>query len=243
MTLKDNISTKPESHDKASAESLVSLSGVSRFFKNGRVVALQDVDLVIDRHDFVAVVGRSGGGKSTLLQLMSGLDSPSAGRVCFEGNEPRTPGSWSDIRARKIGFIFQTFHLLPTLNVLQNVEIPMFGVTANNRERRERARYLVKRVGLSHRTHHYPAELSGGECQRVAIARSLANAPELILADEPTGNLDSGNSREIMTLLEEIHVRDGATLVLVTHDRDLVSSAKRCIELVDGRIVGDNRLE
>jgi ABC-type lipoprotein export system ATPase subunit len=217
------------------------MCGVSRFFQKGRVIALLNVDLCIQRSDYIVITGPSGSGKSTLLHLMSGLDSPSAGRVFFEAHEPQTSRAWARIRAWNIGFVFQTFHLLPTLNVAQNIEVPMFGVIAGVKERRQRVQMLAERIGLSNRICHYPAELSGGECQRVAIARSLANRPALILADEPTGNLDTGHSREIMTLLEEVHARERTTLIIVTHDRRFVSSARRCLELVDGQIVSDTQ--
>jgi putative ABC transport system ATP-binding protein len=221
------------------AAPIVALECVSRGYDGGRIVALRDVTLAVEPGEFVAVVGPSGSGKSTLLHLLCGLDRPTAGRVCFRGTEPASPVEWTKIRARHIGFVFQAFHLLPTLTALENVEIPMFGVVPDGAARRRRAQDLLRRVGLDGRLDHRPAELSGGERQRVAIARSLANSPLLIGADEPTGNLDSRASAEVLDLLEEIHRRDGAGLIVATHNREIASRAGRLIELADGRVVSD----
>jgi putative ABC transport system ATP-binding protein len=221
------------------AAAVVALERVSRAYDGGRIVALRDVTLAVEPGEFIAVVGPSGSGKSTLLHLLCGLDRPSAGRVVFRGAEPATPAEWTKIRARHIGFVFQAFHLLPTLTALENVEIPMFGVVADGAARRRRAQDLLHRVGLAARLGHRPAELSGGERQRVAIARSLANSPLLIGADEPTGNLDSRASAEVLDLLDEIHRQDGAGLVVATHNHEVAARARRLIELRDGRIVSD----
>lgn len=215
------------------------LERVSRGYDGGRIVALRDVTLRVASGEFVAVVGPSGTGKSTLLHLLCGLDRPTAGRVLFRGVEPPSAAAWTKVRARQIGFVFQAFHLFPTLTALENVEIPMFGVVADGAERGRRARALLDRVGLGGRLHHLPSELSGGERQRVAIARSLANAPALIGADEPTGNLDSGASADVLDLLTELHRRDGASLVLATHNMDVAARAGRIIRLADGRVVAD----
>jgi putative ABC transport system ATP-binding protein len=218
---------------------IAALEHVSRGYDGGRIVALRDVTLAVEPGEFIALTGPSGSGKSTLLHLLCGLDRPTAGRVLFRGAPPASPVEWTKIRARHIGFVFQAFHLFPTLTALENVEIPMFGVVTDSAARRRRARDLLCRVGLGGRLGHRPAELSGGERQRVAIARSLANSPLLIGADEPTGNLDSGASAEVLDLLQEIHRRDGASLVLATHNREVAARAGRQIELGDGRIVSD----
>ena len=187
----------------------------------------------------MAVVGPSGSGKSTLLHLLCGLDRPTGGRVLFQGVEPASSAAWTRLRARHIGFVFQAFHLFPTLTALENVEIPMFGVVPGAAARRRRARDLLGRVGLSDRLDHRPAQLSGGERQRVAIARSLVNRPLLIAADEPTGNLDSEASAGVLDLLETIHRDDGAALVIATHNEHVAARAGRVLELADGRIRSD----
>jgi putative ABC transport system ATP-binding protein len=220
---------------------LVELKKVSRDYDGGHVVALREVSLAVMPGEFLAVVGPSGSGKSTLLHLMSGLDVPTDGHVLFEGRTPTT--GWSRIRAQRIGFIFQDYNLLGTLTALENIQIPMLGVLAGATRREQRARELLERVGLKDRQHHRPAKLSGGERQRVAIARGLANVPDLILADEPTGNLDSATSAEILSLLAGIRAEQGTALVVVTHDRELAARAGRQVRLLDGRIVSEERRE
>jgi ABC-type lipoprotein export system ATPase subunit len=199
------------------------------------------VALSIRAGEYTAVTGPSGSGKSTLLYVAGGLDRPTRGRVFFDGCQPKSPAEWNRLRARRIGFVFQSFHLLGGLTAAENVEIPMFGVLDGARERRRRAAALLDRVGLAHREAHRVQELSAGESQRVAIARSLANSPELLLADEPTGNLDSQSAEEILRLLEDLHRREGITLVVVTHDAAVSQRAGRVLELRDGRIVADDR--
>ncbi len=219
----------------------VRLEAVWRVFSRGRIVALRDVSFSIACGEYVAITGPSGSGKSTLLHLAGGLDQPSRGRVLFNGDEIKSPAHWTAIRARGIGFVFQSFHLLGGLTAAENVEIPMFGVVRRERERTTRVAALLHRVGLSHRARHRASELSGGESQRVAIARALANSPGLILADEPTGNLDSRSTAEILTLLEELHARDGISLGIVTHDPMVSSRAGRCVQLLDGEVVAGGR--
>jgi len=218
---------------------LAELADASRVYDAGRVVALRGVSLRVAPGESLAVVGPSGSGKSTLLHLLGGLEAPSRGRVLFEGREPSGPRAWSRLRARRIGFVFQAYHLLPALTAWENVQVPMLGVVAGAARRAERARALLERLGLGARLHHRPAALSGGERQRVAIARSLVNAPDLILADEPTGNLDSATSAEILGLLVEVRAERGAALVLVTHDAAAAARAERVVRLVDGAVVGE----
>ncbi len=222
--------------------SLIRLETVTKAYPRGGVVALQEVTWSLGRGDYAAVTGPSGSGKSTLLYLACGIDVPSSGRVFFGRHEPRGLDPWARLRARHVGLVFQCFHLLPALTALENVEIPMFGVVGRPADRRRRARDLLARVGLSDRADHLPAELSGGEQQRLAVARSLANAPDVILADEPTGNLDTASAASVMDLLEDLHARDGITLVIVTHDPSLAARARRRVALLDGRIVAEEEM-
>jgi ABC-type lipoprotein export system ATPase subunit len=220
-------------------QSLIHLDDISRTYAQGHIAALRNITLTIARGDYIALSGPSGSGKSTLLHLAGGMDSPTSGRVFFDGNEPSTQGEWASLRARRIGFVFQSFHLVRGLTVSENVELPMFGVWRSRRDRRKRVNELLDRVGLSHRTWQRSLELSGGESQRVAIARSLANKPSVILADEPTGNLDSHAAGEVMNLLEEVQRCDGMALVVVTHDPRVSQRSHRLVQILDGRIVLD----
>lgn len=213
---------------------LVELERVGRAYDSGRVTALQDVSLSVKSGEWLTIVGASGSGKSTLLNLMSGLDRPTSGRVLFEGRPSPPAAAWAEIRSQRIGFIFQAFHLLPTLTALENTEIPMFGLIGSSRARRAKALSLLARMGLENRARKLPADLSGGERQRVAIARGLANSPALLLADEPTGNLDSKSAAQIILLIEEIHRQDGTAVVLVTHNPRLAPQSCRWLKLVDG---------
>jgi ABC-type lipoprotein export system ATPase subunit len=215
---------------------LIELRCVSRRYEDGNIEALREVVLQINRGDWVMITGPSGSGKSTLLNITCGLDKPSSGDVLFEGHKPRSAAEWTSIRARYIGFIFQAFNILPTLTVLENIQVPMFGLVGQAKKRRHRASELLERVGLSHRADHLPCNLSVGERQRVAIARSLANSPMLILADEPTGNLDSKSAVQIMDLLRQIYTQDQTTVVMVTHNLEIARYGNRWVRLVDGRI-------
>jgi len=206
-------------------------------FDEGQVRALRGVDFAIEEGEFIAITGPSGCGKSTLLQMLGALDRPGSGTLLYRGRSLPDHPDPSAYRAHEIGFIFQSFHLLPTFTALENVQIPMFEGKLPPPARRERARQLLESVGLAHRLGHFPAKLSGGERQRVAIARSLANKPSVLLADEPTGNLDSENARLIMELLTRLHREHGMTMILVTHDPGIARSASRTLAMKDGRIV------
>jgi ABC-type lipoprotein export system ATPase subunit len=216
---------------------MLRVAGVSKRFPRGaeEFLALADVDLEVDEGEFVALVGRSGSGKSTLLHLAGGLDRPDTGTVELDGRDLATMsvGDRARLRRRDIGFVFQFFHLIPTLSVRENVELPLLldGAKANGR-----VDELLERVAIAHRSDHLPAELSGGELQRAAVARALVAQPRLVLADEPTGNLDSVNGEAILELLLEQVAVEGAALVLVTHDADAAARAPRRHTLRDGRL-------
>ncbi|MEP6590224.1 MAG: ABC transporter ATP-binding protein [Gemmatimonadota bacterium] len=205
-----------------------------------RVRALQGVDITIRRNEFVAIMGPSGSGKSTMMNLIGCLDTPSEGEYWLNGYRVSEldDDALARIRNKEIGFVFQTFNLLPRASALANVELPMVYAGASSKERRERATEALTAVGLGDRMHHKPNELSGGQRQRVAIARALVNRPSILLADEPTGNLDSATSEEIMTLFETLH-RQGQTIILVTHEPDIAAHAKRQIVLRDGLVSSD----
>ncbi len=214
-------------------------SGLKKEYDDGQVRALRGVDFRIEQGEFVAIVGQSGSGKSTLLQMLGALDHPSAGTLLYRGTSLAERADLAAYRAHEVGFIFQAFHLLPTFTALENVQIPMFETPRSVSERNERARELLKLVGLEARQHHFPAKLSGGERQRVAIARSLANGAGVLLADEPTGNLDSENAALVLDLIVRLRREQNFTLVLVTHDSGIAAQASRVIEMKDGRIVSD----
>jgi len=218
---------------------LLEARNLKREFDDGRVKALRGADFTIREGEFVAIMGPSGSGKSTLLQLLGALDLPTEGDVLFRGRSLSSLRDPSGFRARSLGFVFQSFHLLPTLTAVENVQVPMFEIPMSSRERRRRAEELLEAFGLGDRMEHLPAKLSGGERQRVAIARSLANGPELLLADEPTGNLDSENSVRVLDLLQHIHAERRATLIVVTHDLRVAGRAHRVLEMLDGHILSD----
>lgn len=215
--------------------------GLKKSFDGGKVAALRGVDLDIQEGEFVAITGPSGCGKSTLLQLLGSFAHPTEGTLKFRGRSIPDMPDPSTYRSHDIGFVFQAFHLLPTFTVLENVEIPMFEGKLSRAERTSRATELLKSVGLSHRLTHFPSELSGGERQRVAIARGLSNGPSVVLADEPTGNLDSENAEQILELLLNLHRERKITLVLVTHDLGIAGLASRTIRMKDGRVLSDGR--
>jgi len=207
----------------------------------GEIVrALRGVDVVIRRNEFVAIMGPSGSGKSTLMNMIGCLDTPSDGEYWLNGHRVSDLGDdeLARIRNKEIGFVFQTFNLLPRADALHNVELPLVYAGVGSRERRERAAEALRRVGLEDRMSHRPNELSGGQRQRVAIARALVNRPSILLADEPTGNLDSTTSQDIMRLLEELHAQN-QTIILVTHEPDIASHAARQVHLIDSKIARD----
>jgi putative ABC transport system ATP-binding protein len=217
---------------------IYSLRGVTRAFGDGaaQVQAVRDVDLEIDRGEFVVVVGPSGSGKTTLLQLLGALDRPTGGEILFEGRELARlgDGELAKLRLKTIGFIFQQFNLIPTLTAAQNVEVALAPNGLDGNARRARAQELLQSVGLGGRADHLPSQLSGGEQQRVAIARALANKPHVLLADEPTGNLDTATGEEIMALLKGLSTEGGHTVVLITHDVEIAAQAPRVIRMQDG---------
>jgi putative ABC transport system ATP-binding protein len=218
------------------SEPLLEARGLTKSYDDGRVVALRGVDVQIDTGEYVAISGPSGSGKSTLLHLLGGLDMPTKGEVLFRGSRLGAAVNLDTYRSRQVGFIFQAFHLLPTLRAVENVQVAMLAMNGRANHRAERAVALLEEMGLQDRMRHYPNELSAGERQRVAIARALANSPAILLADEPTGNLDSVNSAHIMEILRSIREQRGMTLVIVTHENEIAMSAPRHIRLRDGRI-------
>lgn len=223
----------------SSADTIVTLRGVDREYPGG-VTALRDVDLDIDRGELVAIVGPSGSGKSTMLNVMGTLDRPSAGQVLIEGFNVAelSDRELSALRATRIGFVFQHFHLAPGVSALDNVADGLLYTGVGLRERRQRAEAALRRVGLGHRLTHRPHQLSGGEKQRTAIARAVVRDPALLLADEPTGALDSRSGEDVMRVLLDLH-QSGTTIVVITHERVVASHLPRQVAMLDGRVVGD----
>jgi len=230
----------------SSTPPLIDLRGIEKTYRVGTqaVHAVRGVDLTVEPGEYLAIMGSSGSGKSTLMNLLGCLDTPTRGTYRLDGRDVSSLGEdeLAAVRNQKVGFVFQTFNLLPRSTALQNVELPLVYAGAGAAERRERAHHALDQVGLSDRTHHRPSELSGGQRQRVAIARALVTEPSLVLADEPTGNLDSGTSEEIMALLGDLD-RGGRTLILVTHEADIAAFTRRIIRLHDGRVASDERHE
>jgi len=220
---------------------MITLEGVTKTYRMGKlaVPALQGIDLHVSQGEFVAIMGASGSGKSTLMNIIGCLDVPTSGRYLLDGTDVAklNDDQLAVIRNRKIGFVFQNFNLIPRTSALHNVEMPL--VYAGERGRGERAREALGSVGLADRVHHQPTELSGGQQQRAAIARALVTNPAILLADEPTGNLDSASSVDIMRLLANLNAEHGRTIVLITHEQDIARFARRTVELRDGRIVRD----
>jgi len=224
---------------------MIELYKVSKTVPSGteQLTILHSLDLVIPDGQFVAIVGPSGSGKSTLLGLIAGLDAPTSGEIRIDGEATgeMSEDALAGLRSTRIGFVFQSFHLIPSLTALENILVPM--EIAGVKDALARARQLLLDVDLKARAHHYPSQLSGGEKQRISIARAFANEPSILLADEPTGNLDSGNGRHVFNLMVEMNERRGATLVLVTHDQELSAEASRRISLRDGRVISDSGTE
>ena len=222
--------------------SLIRLQNISRLYQMGAetIHALRDVSLEIERGEYVAIMGPSGSGKSTLMNLIGCLDSPSSGKYELNGTDvsEMDDNALAEVRNREIGFVFQTFNLLPRSHALHNVELPLIYASMEVTERRERAREALTQVGLSDRMYHRPNELSGGQRQRVAVARALVNQPSILLADEPTGNLDSKTGFEIMALFEDLS-RKGHTIILVTHEEEIALHARRIVRIRDGLVAAD----
>ncbi len=221
---------------------LIEFRQVCKFYRMGEetVVAADHIDLRVDAGEFVAIVGQSGSGKSTCMNIIGCLDVPSEGQYLLDGQDVGglSKNALADIRNRMLGFIFQQYNLLPKLNILENVEVPLMYTGVPRAQRRERAMEALERVGLADKYRHRPSQLSGGQQQRVSIARALAGRPAVILADEPTGALDSHTGREVLALLQELH-RQGNTVVLITHDNAIAVQAQRIVRLEDGRVVYD----
>ena len=221
---------------------LIEIRDMCKIYNPGEneVRALDHVSLKIDKNEFVAIIGQSGSGKSTLMNMLGCLDVPSSGTYILNGQDVSglTDDDLSDIRNREIGFIFQGFNLIAGLTALENVELPLIYRGVGKKERLQLSKTALEKVGLSKRMEHKPSEMSGGQQQRVAIARAIAQAPPVILADEPTGNLDSGSTKEIMEILKELHA-EGRTVILITHDNDIAARARRIIRIMDGKIVDD----
>ena len=223
--------------------SLVEIRDICKIYNPGEneVRALDHVSLEIDRNEFVAIIGQSGSGKSTLMNMLGCLDVPTSGTYILHDKDVSslTDDELSDIRNTEIGFIFQGFNLIQNLTALENVELPLIYRGVGKKERDELSIRALEKVGLAHRMKHKPAEMSGGQQQRVAIARAIAQAPPIILADEPTGNLDSNSTKEIMGILRELHA-DGRTVILITHDNEIAAQADRVIKIKDGRVESDS---
>ena len=219
---------------------MITLTSLSKIYRTNEIetVALENVNLKVDRGEFLSIMGPSGCGKSTLLNIMGLLDAPTAGTIEINGThtEGMKDKELAAFRNKTLGFVFQSFHLINSLNVMDNVELPLLYRHIASSERRKLAQEVLEKVGLSHRMRHFPTQLSGGQCQRVAVARAIIGNPEIILADEPTGNLDSKNGAEVMQLLTELN-KEGTTIVMVTHSKHDASFAHRVINLFDGSIV------
>lgn len=225
-------------------QALIEIMDMKKIYNPGEneVRALDGVDLKIYPNEFVAIIGHSGSGKSTLMNMLGCLDIPTSGTYMLHNIDvsEMEDDELADVRNREIGFIFQGFHLIQNLTALENVELPLVYRGVSKKERRELSIRALEKVGLSHRLDHKPQEMSGGQQQRVAIARAIAQAPPIILADEPTGNLDSGSTKEIMQILRELHA-EGRTVILITHDNEIAEQADRVIRISDGKIVADTK--
>jgi putative ABC transport system ATP-binding protein len=231
---------------RVSMDKMISIKNLNKIYKTGSVEvhALKDINLDINYGEFIAIMGHSGSGKSTLMNILGCLDRPTSGKYLLDGIEidKQSADELSLIRNKKIGFVFQAFNLIPRTNILRNVELPMIYAKVKSGQRREKALELLEKVGLGDRITHLPNELSGGQKQRVAIARALANNPPIILADEPTGNLDTKSSEEIMNIFRTLN-KEGNSIILVTHEPEIADNADRVIVFKDGSIIEDRRKE
>lgn len=226
----------------AAGSPILKLDSVGRTFDDGRIVGVDNVSLEVGREELIALHGQSGCGKSTLINLMAGLDQPTSGTVAFDGLQSPDPDRWTALRASRLGVVFQDFNLLATLTAAENVEAAMFGRVRSARERRRLALRRLEDVGIPECADRLPPQLSGGERRRVALARGLANDPDVILADEPTSNLDSASGAQVIDLMLALHSRGGMAMIIVTHDPDLIARCQRRIAMLDGRIVEDVRV-
>jgi len=239
-SLKDVMSNEMESKclkdPYGREENIIEIKNIKKSYENGKIKALDGVSLEIKKGEFVSIIGPSGSGKSTLLNMLGALDVPDEGEIHAAGYNLTKTKNLNKFRSKEIGFIFQLHNLIPNLTVLENVEIPMYEHSLSSRKRFTRALKLLNEVGLQEKANRKPTQLSGGERQRVAIARALANNPSIILADEPTGSLDSKTGKMILQKLKDIHEMENVTLIMVTHDMDVASMAERTIEVLDGKI-------
>lgn len=218
---------------------IIKLQNINKIYRTDEIetVALENVNLEVEKGEFLSIMGPSGCGKSTLLNIIGLLDTPTDGTVSINDLDTSklSDKQLAQFRNKTLGFVFQSFHLINSLNVLDNVMLPLLYRPMSDKERKDAAKLMLERVGLSHRAYHYPAQLSGGQCQRVAIARAIVGNPEIILADEPTGNLDSKMGSEIMELLHELNIKDGRTIVMVTHNEAQANETSRIVRFFDGR--------
>jgi putative ABC transport system ATP-binding protein len=212
---------------------------LSKLYPDGQVHAVEDVSINVRRGEYLAIMGPSGSGKSTLLNLLGALDKPTSGEIYYDGQPMSKMRSLDRLRSQKFGFVFQSFHLLPVLTSIENVQVPMFEGKLSTKERVRKAKELLELVGMDHRAHHLPLKLSVGERQRVAIARSLASDPAVLLADEPTGNLDSFSAEGVFDLFAHLHREQGMTIILITHDEEFGLRAQRTIRMQDGHVKSD----
>lgn len=221
---------------------MIELTGINKIYRTNEIEtqALENVNLMIEKGEFLSIMGPSGCGKSTLLNIMGLLDAPTSGIIQIAGVkvEGMKDKELAAFRNRNLGFVFQSFHLINSLNVLDNVELPLLYRDVSAKERRRLGEEVLLKVGLSHRMHHMPSQLSGGQCQRVAIARAIVGNPEIVLADEPTGNLDSRMGAEIMEILHKLNQEDGRTIIMVTHNEEQAKQTSRIVRFFDGRQVG-----
>lgn len=231
------MKTKASNEQYMAVENIIQIKNLKKSFDNGKIIALNGIDLNIKKGEFVSIIGPSGSGKSTLLNMLGALDRPDGGYIKVAGYDLSKTRDLNYFRSKEIGFVFQMHNLIPNLKVVENVEIPMYERKLSNKKMREKALKLLEDVNLLNKAERKPTELSGGERQRVAIARALANDPSIILADEPTGSLDSKTGKMILQGIKDIHKKENVTLIIVTHDLSVAEQADRVISVLDGRIV------